>query len=701
MKPVFETYVPEERYFRQFAKAGNEVFSFSINLGHGFGPQLWLGPDRFDFSALDVLAQRVLKAKQGGWILPRIYLSPPDWWVANNPEEHQVLGDGSRTYRRGAGHRRDGRAFPSLASKKWRADTAGVLQPVIRHLLDSDYGERIFGFMVTGLMSEEWYHWSIHTGQLSDYSSHATSAFRSWLREKYESSESLRVAWGDAAVSLGLVDVPSEADRIRGRERTFRDPGTEMAVIDWYHFYNELIPETIDHFCAAAKRACQNRHVVGAFYAYMFEFGGDPEFGHNALGKLVRSEHLDFVMVTASYHNRDLGKGADYARSPLTTVRLHDKLWYHDNDTVSFLYDRIHSNAKSPAEVARYRKELGVTASAEESVWQYRRGAGFALGNGVFQSFFDLHGGYFDHPTLMGEVARLNRTFAASAEADLSSVAEILVISDEASCAYATFESGYLQQTLRQAQVPLAKIGAPHDSILVDDLDRVDMTRYRMVIFLNCFHLSSDQRKLVRKTVLNSGRTIIWCYANGIFEGNEKSLDAMSELCGFTMRWGKTSTPVRSRIAVNGEKVREHLAGIRDVEIGSPDVWARALTVAGGGGVIELGHLESTRLPALAMKAQSNWTSVYTVNPVLPSALWRSFAQKAGVHLYGQAGDTLYANKSFLCLNADGAGERTIRFPRPVSAADTSDGKRLLDNSEVLTKHFRDEETLLLQISSS
>jgi hypothetical protein len=46
----------------------------------------------------------------------------------------------------------------------------------------------------------------------------------------------------------------------------------------------------------------------------MLEFGGDPEFGHNALGRLLRSKHLDFAVVTASYFDRTLGPGADYAR---------------------------------------------------------------------------------------------------------------------------------------------------------------------------------------------------------------------------------------------------------------------------------------------------------------------------------------------------------------------------------------------------
>ena len=103
----------------------------------------------------------------------------------------------------------------------------------------------------------------------------------------------------------------------------------------------------------------------------MFEFGGDPEFGHNAMARLAQSKHLDFVAVTASYFNRELGTGADYARAPITSLGLHGKLWYHDNDTVSFRYDEMNRANPDRATVARYRKELGVTETLQETIWQY------------------------------------------------------------------------------------------------------------------------------------------------------------------------------------------------------------------------------------------------------------------------------------------------------------------------------------------
>jgi len=73
----------------------------------------------------------------------------------------------------------------------------------------------------------------------------------------------------------------------------------------------------------------------------------------------------------------------------------------------------------------------------------------------------------------MAEVKRLISVLGAFEGRRLLLRRRVLVVSDEPSCAYATFESPFLPHTLRETQVSLAKLGAPHDSILVDDLDRI------------------------------------------------------------------------------------------------------------------------------------------------------------------------------------------------------------------------------------
>lgn len=167
--------------------------------------------------------------------------------------------------------------------------------------------------------------------------------------------------------------------------------------------------------------------------------------------------------------------GGDYARSPAWSVRLHGKLWYHDNDVVSFLAPQvlgrvgISDGEREERSVRHHLTVLGYTPTVEQTRWMYRRSMGFALASGAYESYFDLHGGYYDHPELMAEVERLNRLAARSARWDRRSSAQVLVVADEASCSYASFRSELLGQALRDTQPRLIKIGAPADHILLGD----------------------------------------------------------------------------------------------------------------------------------------------------------------------------------------------------------------------------------------
>jgi hypothetical protein len=99
------------------------------------------------------------------------------------------------------------------------------------------------------------------------------------------------------------------------------------------------------------------------------------------------------------------------------------------------------------------------------------------------------------------------------------------------------------------------------------------------------------------------------------------------------------------------------------------------------------------------MKQIRSWTSVYTLNPVLPAAFLRALARHAGVHLYNDRDDTLYASRSFLTLAADAAGRRQIQLPRRCDVFDPFTGVRLGRRVKTLERDFQAKETVVWRLA--
>ncbi len=698
---AFETYVPLVRHFRQFREAGCRIYGFPCNAGAEpweHSRPSWVGEDVWNFSELDEFAAMVLAADPDALLMPRIHVAEPDWWREANPADLMVLDDG--TVRLAKPYRlwpaKKWRTYPSIASRKWREDMARSLRQMIDHIQAAPYADRIAGYHVYGLATEEWYHYTTGRSQLGDYSVHMQLAFRTWLRRKYWTVENLRAAWNDRSVTFATATISSRAARDAGAGgRTFRNPATEMPVIDFYRFYNEIVPEVIDYFAGVVKEACNRTKVVGAFYAYMFEFCGNPESGHLAVEKLLESDNVDFVVVTASYGQRQLGTGGSILRSPHTSLLLHDKLWYEDNDNVSFLFPEV-SQRIGDAEWQRSKVVLAATDSAEETNWIYQRGAGFTLGNGVHQSFFDLHGGYFDHPEIMAGVKELYALFERATERNRTSVAEILVVADERSTLYPTRTSALLRHCLYDPPYRLIKCGAPYDAVYLHDLDLLDPAPYKLVVMLNVFHMTDEEAGLVRRRLAGGGRTILWVYAPGLFNGNRRMPERMASLTGMNLVISGDVAFVAPHFRVT-QVENGPLAGV-ELTILGPNERACRLNYVEDTGATRLGvHPESGKT-VCAMKGCGDWTSVYSITASLPPAFWRSLARSAGVHIYNDRDDTLYVSHDYLTVNADGPGERLLRFPEAVTVYDALTERPRARRTDRFAVNLRDKETRILRL---
>jgi hypothetical protein len=714
-RPLFATYVPTEKYYQQMAEIGTEIFNFQTNCSAcdiGFSSPTWKGPNEWDFSQMDERAGIILKVKPDAWILPRIYIGTPTWWQEKYPEEMTVLDHGGIVYKEPCNPfmNVNKRPYPSLASKKWKQDMGMALRKTIEHIQNSDYAEHIFGYEIAALGSEEWYYLTVNQQQLGDYNAQMHDAFRAWLKGKYQTPQALAASWNCEQIEFSAVNIPDRDARIGDPNQTFRDPSCEMPVIDFYLFYNEVIPETIDYFASIVKDVTQRKKVVGAFYDYMYEFRGNPEFGHNGGASIMRSDNIDFICAPPSYYERQLATGAECYRRPFLPGTLHNKLWFHDNDLASFLFERIMRRRGIPEEtIKHYASLIYPTPTAQESVWLYQRAAGFSICEGIYESFFDLHGGYFDHPQLRNPLIDVADAIDFAKTQDRSSIAELLIVADEASLAYGTFLSDWpktqspwrVNEALMAHQLAFIKAGVPFDSGLLSDLALISFDQYKMVVFLNTFHISDEDRRIIDEKIKKDNRVVIWCYAPGLFNGNKKSVNQMHELTGITIETGDQTLIEPMQCLSSHGMQWLHTAGeiVADQPFGMEGKICELFYV-NDKDTESLATLKDSDQVTMARKVRDDWVSVYTLNSVLTPEIIRSLAKNAAIHIFSESNDTLYANRSYVTLNAGSSGSKVIKLPCKADVYDAIRNRILYRNVDEVELSLMKGETSIIRYIS-
>jgi hypothetical protein len=87
-----------------------------------------------------------------------------------------------------------------------------------------------------------------------------------------------------------------------------------------------------------------------------------------------------------------------------------------------------------------------------------------------------------------------------------------------------------------------------------------------------------------------------------------------------------------------------------------------------------LGTLDNGR-PGLVLKNHGTWTAIHSAAPLLPAPLLLRLAQHAGVHLYLDTDDVVWATRQMLAVSVQEGGPRTIHLPREANVRDLYQGK--------------------------
>ena len=682
---VYMTYRPNAKYFGQFGRAGVRLYSFSSTPSaseYGLSPPTWVSPDEFDYGNLDDRARMVLDATPEAYFFPRIYLFSPAWWDEQHPDDLVTYdpGDG-----RPKPFARDGRKrAPSWASPAWREFTADAIRRYIKYVEQSPYADRVIGYHLASGTTEEWMMWGANENQWVDYSPVNVAAFRAWLTERYGTDEALKSAWRDEGVTLQTATIPTKVVRARTAFGILRDPARERNVIDFMQYNSDLVAETIAYFARVVKDATRRKKLVGVFYGYVLQLMGQRQqnAGHLALDKVLSNADVDFITSPTSYAFRTPGTGYSHFMSLTDSVKLHGKLWINENDIRTWL-----TSVKTG--------QWGKTDTYDETLRQQRRELASTLGQGCGQWWFDMGGGWYDDSRMMGQIARMKRIADKTVGRPRAPISEIAVVVDDKSLSYLQPGNRLSAPLLLHVLPHLARVGAPLSYYALSDLS--EAPKHKMYVFLNAFAPDHDDRQAI-EALKSEGRVLMFFWAAGLYRDERIDPKGVTDLVGMQVSLAADRGTMSGRYVEGAEWIRDMAGESVGVELSVAPSFAVDDPDAT---VLARGSRGARGRSVLALREHDDWTSVYAAIPVHSRELYRSLAERAGVHCYVSTPDVVYGTQSLLGIACNRAGKRTVRLRAPARVWDAFSDRLVANGVSEFPIDVPEHGTALLVIEPS
>lgn len=469
-----------------FSDAGIKIHTCILHNG-------WVGVDKYDYSLCDKVIESIFSSEKTEYYIPRIKLNPPIDWCRENPTELLVYENGPsdveeiRTivgtlkqdylgYESPKGYynangRQDSRpnvggviSLQSFSSKKWLQDAGEALRRLVKHLEESQWGERILAYHIAYGASGESMLWGRLSGKFGDYGITNRQSFAEWGIRKYGSKAAMLQAWG---LKDGAEIIPPSFLREKSHyfsDDFYKDEEKDRWSIDYDLFTSEVNTDALMHFGKIVKEHTADK-PVGAFYGYILYMTRCAYTGHLGWKRLLESKFIDFFAAPKSYGRCVPGEpGGEMA--PTVSIN-HTRLWVDECDNRTHLtVGDNNSNATCADETyAVLLREMCKNISHDSGLW-----------------YMDLGGGWYNDVGIMEHITKLVKASNEVRRRPHKSVAQITVIVDEHSilCTHPSVVEN-TENLLRNLQLT----GTPIDVIFSHDIGKIDLSGTQLAVLLN------------------------------------------------------------------------------------------------------------------------------------------------------------------------------------------------------------------------
>lgn len=513
-------------------------------------PLIWLGRQKYDFTAYDKQVDDLLSANPEAKFLCMIDLNTPYWLTRKFAY--------------------DSFAEISLAAsdKTWIAITTEWMLDFLEYS-EKKYGNRISAYILSGGGTSEWYEYDRgRSGRVKN------TAWREWCKKK--------------GFSLG-DDVPQESSLQKAaHENVIYDPVTEMEKIQYWHFHNQVIADAILHFAREARPRISPEKEIGVFFGYYLVSDNKlVSFGHLDYERVFASPDIDFFISPGSYRDRMIGGGSG-PQLVQGTLQRFGKRYLHEIDHRTHVVNTDTWKTQADDNAGNTRE------------------AAYALINHASLWWFDMWGGWYKEEETQELIRRLKLVSDRYVDDQSPSIAETLLIADPQSAFYLNEKMPHASEMSYNSRDKLNRTGAPFDVCSFNDIPFIDLSRYKAVFLPATILITPERDEILKRYILSGNRTVVWAYAPGICDG--KTLDVSR-----VMKWTGT-------------------------EYGTP-----------GPAAINMG----------------SWTSVYCYEyKTMTPALLKETMRKAGVHMFTDEENPVYANQRLFALHFREGGTKTVYLPR-------------------------------------
>lgn len=633
------------RNLKNFCETGINLFQVDL-----YFEDIWYkNVDTLDIGKARRQIKGVLDVCPGAGVVIRVHVNAPFWWNEQNPGERTEYADGpidERAYGPPFNNEDGDIDRPlraSLASVKWKEESGKRLEEFCNRLAQTTEGNSVIGIHVCGGIYGEWHYWGFIDHD-PDTGPAMTTYFRQWLKRKYKTDADIRKAWNNNTFTLATATVPSKDERDKTTAGIFRDPKKEQRVIDYFIAQQEVVAEDIEHFCRIVKETWPRPLIVGVFYGYFhMTFCRQASGGHLFVERILNCPFIDYLSAPQSYWgaSRELG-GSGNSRAVIESGLLHGKLWLDEVDN-GFLqqssdYDGIRITTRPDSAF--------IPILQRSALYPLMRGTGLWYYDfGIQKSF-----GWWDRPTYLQKIKEGREFMQKRIDIPFEPAADVLYVWDMESFYYV--KNNWTPVCYNQLDVALEEVlrtGIAGDHIYLFDLDKVDLKRYRAVVFMNTYIIQTKWKEFILQRVAGENRTLIFNYMPGITNGTQLNYQFVSELTGLEVQPIKTETIPRVVIAEPADTFT--FEGVVDPLLAITDKKAQVI-----------GKLLGTDQTIVAVKKFKNYTSIYSSLPLHGTDVYRRLLREAGCHVYNTNGEFLYAHSGLLLLHSRFGGKRTIHL---------------------------------------